>query len=188
MMPVRGTSSHTTSSSTRIERRTAAGDGRMVFLEWGQTPCTIVGCFISTLAARGLTPSPLAHWSFLRPPVVALNLADADEVVAIPDLSSLSLGDHVLGVSGKCRDGFEILPVDDSDAGSIGISCRLDAQIALVGLGALDHSFVHLGMLGMIDLGVDRRKKNGVVGRLWRFADEGHDCIPFCFEVSTLRA
>src|SRR5262245_16223992 len=82
--------------------------------------------------------------SCLRPPVLTLDLADPDHVVAVPDLAPLLLRDPMLGVAGERQDRVMILPIDGGDAASIGISRRLDAEKAGIALRELDHALRHL--------------------------------------------
>jgi hypothetical protein len=72
---------------------------------------------------------------FLGPSVIALNLADADQVIAVPNLSAFLLRDHMFGILGKSQNRFLVFPVDGREARSVGISRRLNTQIALVALG-----------------------------------------------------
>src|ERR1700730_2385142 len=72
-----------------------------------------------------------------------------------------------------------VLPIDDGDSGPVGISRRLNAQIALVALSKLHHALICFPMLGMVHVGVDGCEIDRVVGRLRRLRDEWHDSILF---------
>src|SRR5262249_10575998 len=117
--------------------------------------------------------------SFLRPAIVPFNLADADHVMAVPDFSSFPFHDHMFGVPGKGQDRFMVLPIDDGDSGPVGISRRLNAQIALVALSKLHHPLIGFPMLGMVYVRVDGCENDGVVGRLGSLRDGRHDSILF---------
>src|SRR3984893_4518525 len=117
--------------------------------------------------------------SFLRPAIVPFDLADSDHVMAVPDFSSFSFHDHMFGVSGKGQDRFMVLPIDDGDSGPVGISRRLNAQIALVALSKLHHPLIGFPMLGMVHVSVDRCENDCVVRRLGSLRDERHDSTLF---------
>ena len=68
----------------------------------------------------------------------------------VSELSTLALGYLVLGILCHPR--------------AVAIAGRLDAEIALVGRGALNQSSVHLDMLGVIDVGVDGGEHDRIVG------------------------
>jgi hypothetical protein len=74
----------------------------------------------------------------IRAAVVALDFADADHVVRIPDFASLPLRDHVHRIAGKSGNRREIPEINGRDAGSIAVPGGFDAEITVVGFGDLD--------------------------------------------------
>jgi len=66
-----------------------------------------------------------------------------------------------------------VLPIDDCDSRPVGISRRLNAQIALVALSKLQHPLICFRMLGMVHVSVDRCENDCVVGGLGVFEMKG---------------
>src|SRR5262245_1722674 len=66
----------------------------------------------------------------VRSAIVALDPADPDHPVRVPELTPLDLGDLVLGIPGPGVDGFEVLPVDRRHARTVGIARAFDAEEA----------------------------------------------------------
>jgi hypothetical protein len=76
--------------------------------------------------------------------------------MGVPDLSTLLFRDNMFRMPRERLDRRKILPVYDSDSGSIRISGGLNADVPFKALGNFDHSLIHLRRVrGMIHVGID---------------------------------
>jgi hypothetical protein len=79
------------------------------------------------------------RFRIFRPSVVALNLADADQVVDVPNLSTLLFRDKMFRMPRESLDRRKILPVYHRDSGSIRISGGFNADVSFIALGNFEY-------------------------------------------------
>src|SRR5216684_3608049 len=113
----------------------------------------------------------------VRPAVLALDLTYSDHVMRIPDFPPTLFRHEMLRISSESRDGFPVLPIDHRDARSVGIPHGLNAQETIVTLSQREHTLIHLSVLRMVHIGVNRREHDRVIRRLRRFRNESHSAL-----------